>query len=166
MSENNEKCYCGCNENDEKREKVLQVIKECNYDKGQLMRILNETQNIYGYIPMSAQKLISEQVHIPMAEIYGVITFYSRFSLEPKGKYNIAVCLGTACYVKGSQNVLDKVKEILGIDVGQITEDGKFSLEATRCIGACGLAPVMTVNGEVYGKLDASLVADILKKYE
>lgn len=166
MSEKKEKCSCGCDGKDEREEKILQLIKDCKYDKSQLMRILNETQNLYGYIPMKAQKIISEQLGIPMAEIYGVITFYSRFSLEPKGKYNIAVCLGTACYVKGSQSVLDKVKEILGIDVGQVTPDGKFSLEATRCIGACGLAPVMTVNEEVYGKLDPSKVKDILEKYQ
>ncbi|MBR4110175.1 MAG: NAD(P)H-dependent oxidoreductase subunit E [Clostridia bacterium] len=168
MSENNEKCQCqcGCGGKDEREEKLVQIIKDCNYDKSQLMHILNETQNIFGYIPMRAQKIISEELGIPMAEIYGVITFYSRFSLEPKGKYNIAVCLGTACYVKGSQGILDKLKEILGIDVGGITPDGKFSLEATRCIGACGLAPVMTINEEVYGKLDPSMIKDILEKYQ
>lgn len=163
---NNEKCSCGCGGVDEREEKVKKLIKELKYDKSQLMHILNETQNIYGYIPMRAQKIISEELNVPMAEIYGVITFYSRFSLEPKGKYNIAVCLGTACYVKGSQTILDKIKEILGIDVGQVTADGKFSLEATRCIGACGLAPVMTINEEVYGKLDPSMIKDILAKYE
>ena len=163
---NNEKCSCGCGGVDEREEKVKKLIKEFKYDKSQLMHILNETQNIYGYIPMRAQKIISEELNVPMAEIYGVITFYSRFSLEPKGKYNIAVCLGTACYVKGSQAILDKIKEILGIDVGQVTADGKFSLEATRCIGACGLAPVMTINEEVYGKLDPSMIKDILAKYE
>ena len=166
MSMNNEKCSCGCGGDDEREEKVKKLIKELKYDKSQLMHILNETQNIYGYIPMRAQKIISEELNVPMAEIYGVITFYSRFSLEPKGKYNIAVCLGTACYVKGSQAILDKIKEILGIDVGQVTADGKFSLEATRCIGACGLAPVMTINEEVYGKLDPSMIKDILAKYE
>lgn len=166
MSENNGKCHCGCDAKDEREDQVRSVIRECKYDKSQLMRILNETQDIYGYIPMAAQKIISEELGVPMAEIYGVITFYSRFSLEPKGKYNIAVCLGTACYVKGSQNILDKIKEILNIDVGQVTADGKFSLEATRCIGACGLAPVMTINGEVYGKLDPSMIKDILAKYE
>ena len=166
MSENTKKCQCGCEGKDEREEKVIEIIKKCKYDKSQLMHILNETQNIYGYIPMSAQKVISKELGIPMAEIYGVITFYSRFSLEPKGKYNIAVCLGTACYVKGSQSILDKVKEILGIDVGQVTADGKFSLEATRCIGACGLAPVMTINEEVYGKLDPSMIKDILAKYQ
>lgn len=166
MSMNNGKCSCGCGGVDEREEKVKKLIKELKYDKSQLMHILNETQNIYGYIPMRAQKIISEELNVPMAEIYGVITFYSRFSLEPKGKYNIAVCLGTACYVKGSQAILDKIKEILGIDVGQVTADGKFSLEATRCIGACGLAPVMTINEEVYGKLDPSMIKDILAKYE
>ena len=129
------------------------------------MKVLNAAQEIYGYIPTVAQKQISEELKIPMAEIYGVITFYSRFSLEPKGKYNIGVCLGTACYVKGSQGVLDKIKEILGIDVGGVTPDGKFSLEATRCVGACGLAPVMTINNEVYGKMDPSKVKEILEKY-
>lgn len=127
------------------------------------MKVLNAAQEIYGYIPTAAQKQISEELKIPMAEIYGVITFYSRFSLEPKGKYNIGVCLGTACYVKGSQGVLDKIKEILGIDVGGVTPDGKFSLEATRCVGACGLAPVMTINNEVYGKMDPSKVKEILE---
>lgn len=166
MSENNQKCPCGCGGVDEREEKIRKLIKDLKYDKSQLMHILNETQNIYGYIPMKAQKIISEELNVPVAEIYGVITFYSRFSLEPKGKYNIAVCLGTACYVKGSQAILDKIKEILGIDVGQVTEDGKFSLEATRCIGACGLAPVMTINEEVYGKLDPSMIKDILAKYE
>ena len=164
MSENVENSCC-CGGKDDKKEKLLEVIKACNYDKSQLMHILNEAQEIYGYIPTVVQKIISDELGIPMAEIYGVITFYSRFSLEPKGKYNIAVCLGTACYVKGSQGILDKIKEILKIDVGEMTEDGKFSLEATRCIGACGLAPVMTINGEVYGKLDPSMIKDILDKY-
>lgn len=151
---------------DEKLEKIRDVIKECNGDKSQLIHVLNEVQVLYGYVPTYVQKVISDELGIPMAEIYGVITFYSRFSLEPKGKYNISVCLGTACYVKGSQAVLDKVKEILGIDVGGVTPDGKFSIEPTRCVGACGLAPVMTINGEVYGNMDPSKVKDILDKYE
>ena len=160
------KCSCSCGTIDENKTKLLEVIASCEGDKSQLMKVLNAAQEIYGYIPLHAQKTISEELDIPMAEIYGVITFYTRFSLEPKGKYNIGVCLGTACYVKGSQNVLDKIKEILKIDVGQATPDGKFSLEATRCVGACGLAPVMTINDEVYGNMDPSKVADILKKYE
>ena len=160
------KCSCSCGTIDENKKKLLEIIASCEGDKSQLMKVLNAAQEIYGYIPLHAQKTISEELDIPMAEIYGVITFYTRFSLEPKGKYNIGVCLGTACYVKGSQNVLDKIKEILKIDVGQATPDGKFSLEATRCVGACGLAPVMTINDEVYGNMDPSKVADILKKYE
>ena len=155
-----------CNCKDEKLEVVKKVIAECNGDKSQLIRVLNTVQEVYGYVPTYVQKVISEELDIPMAEIYGVITFYSRFSLNPKGKYNISVCLGTACYVKGSQAVLDKVKEILGIDVGQVTEDGKFSIEQTRCVGACGLAPVMTINEDVYGNVDPSKVKDILAKYE
>ena len=166
MSNEESKCCCGCGGRDERKEKLEEVIKSCNGDKSQLMKVLNAAQEIYGYIPTAAQKQISEELEIPMAEIYGVITFYSRFSLEPKGKYNIGVCLGTACYVKGSQGVLDKIKEILGIDVGGVTPDGKFSLEATRCVGACGLAPVMTINNEVYGKMDPSKVKEILEKYE
>jgi len=157
-------CGC-CSCHDEKLDKIREVIKECNGDKSQLIRVLNEVQELYGYIPTHVQKVISDELDIPMAEIYGVITFYSRFSLEAKGKYNISVCLGTACYVKGSAAVLDKVKEILKIDVGQVTPDGKFSIEQTRCVGACGLAPVMTINGEVYGNMDPSKVADILAKY-
>ena len=155
---------CGCK--DERLDEIKKVIAECNGDKSQLIRVLNAVQEVYGYVPTYVQKVISEELDIPMAEIYGVITFYSRFSLNPKGKYNISVCLGTACYVKGSQAVLDKVKEILGIDVGGVTEDGKFSIEQTRCVGACGLAPVMTVNDDVYGNVDPSKVKDILAKYE
>lgn len=165
MSENNETCNCSCND-EKKKEMLLQVLKECNGDKSKLINVLNETQEIYGFLPMFAQKIISEELGIPMAEIYGVITFYSRFSLEPKGKYNISVCLGTACYVKGSEGVLDKFKEKLGIGVGEVTKDGKFSIEATRCIGACGLAPVITINEEVYGKVSVASVEEILSKYE
>ena len=165
MNEIEKKSVCTCGEIDDNKKKLLEVIVSVNGDKSQLMKVLNAAQEIYGYIPTSAQKTISEELDIPMAEIYGVITFYTRFSLEPKGKYNIGACLGTACYVKGSQMVLDKVKEILGIDVGGITPDGKFSLVSTRCVGACGLAPVMTVNDEVYGNMDPSKVKDILDKY-
>lgn len=157
------KCKCGENCKDEKMEGIF---KKYTIDKSNLIQILNEVQENYGYIPKSAQLAISEYLNMPMAEIYGVITFYSRFTLKPKGKYNIAVCLGTACFVKGSEKVLDKAKEILGIDVGQTTKDGKFSLEATRCVGACGLAPVFTVNSEVYGKATAELIAKVIEEYK
>lgn len=155
-------CKCGGNNKDPKLEEILSSHLK---DKSNLIQILNQVQESYGYISEDAQKAISEYLDMPMAEIYGVITFYSRFTLKPKGKYNIAVCLGTACYVKGSEKILDKVKDILKIDVGQTTSDGKFSIEATRCIGACGLAPVFTVNNEVHGKATPEMVEEVLKKY-
>ena len=157
----NTKCN-GCNGKDPKMEEILNTYKQ---EKDNLIQILNEVQEYYGYVPEKAQLAISEYLSIPMAEIYGVITFYSRFTLKPKGKYHIAVCLGTACFVKGSEKILDRAKERLGIDVGETTKDGTFSLEATRCVGACGLAPVFTVNDEVYGKATVKTMDEILDKY-
>lgn len=154
-------CKCGnANNNCELKE----ILEKYEKDKSNLIQILNQVQEKYGYISQDAQKEISEYLDISMAEVYGVITFYSRFTLKPKGKYNIAVCLGTACFVKGSEKVLDKVKEILKIDIGQTTEDGLFSIEATRCVGACGLAPVFTVNDEVYGKATPEMVESVIKR--
>ncbi len=144
--------------------KMQEILEKYNKEKSNLIQILNEVQEYYGYIPEKAQLAISEYLSIPMAEIYGVVTFYSRFTLKPKGKYHIAVCLGTACFVKGSEQVLERAKEKLGIDVGETTKDGKFSLEATRCIGACGLAPVFTVNDEVYGKATVKMMDEIIDK--
>lgn len=156
-------CNCGNNEKDEKIELILSKYIQ---DKSNLIQILNEVQDTYGYITKNAQIKISEYLQIPMAEVYGVITFYSRFTLKPKGKYNVAVCLGTACFVKGSEKILERVKNNLGIDVGETTKDGKFSIEATRCIGACGLAPVFTINGEVYGRATPELVDRVLEEYK
>lgn len=146
--------------------KIKQFLEELFHtykqEKDNLIPILNEVQEKFGYIPKEAQKEISEFLEIPMAEIYGVITFYSRFTLEPKGKYAISVCLGTACFVKGSQKIMDRLTERLGIQPGQTTKDGLFSIDETRCVGACGLAPVFTINGDVHGRatvkmLDAAL---------
>ncbi len=148
----------------EQEKKLLEVIHS-HQEAGKLMPILQEAQEIYGYLPVEVQAIISRETGISMSEIYGVVTFYAQFNLNPKGKYNIAVCLGTACYVKGAGDVIDKIKQILKIDVDEITPDGKFSLEATRCIGACGLAPVLTIGGEVYGRLTADMMPDIIKKY-
>lgn len=145
--------------------KMTEILNKYTAVKDNLIQILNEVQDYYGYVPEKAQVAISEYLDMPMAEIYGVVTFYSRFTLKPKGKYHIAVCLGTACFVKGSENVLERAKERLGIDVGETTADGKFSLEATRCIGACGLAPVFTVNEEVYGKATVKMMDEVLDKY-
>ena len=160
MSEENN-CKCNCNQKDEFLSNIFSTYLPV---KDNLIQILNEVQEHYGYIPMFAQKEISEFLKIPMAEIYGVITFYSRFTLKPKGKYNVAVCLGTACYVKGSQKIMDRLKEKLGIEPGETTKDGKFSIEETRCVGACGLAPVFTVNGEVYGKATVQKLDEVLDK--
>ncbi len=154
---------CACGGNGEGLQKILSKYEK---DKNNLIQILNEVQEHCGYISKKSQAEIAEYLDMPMAEVYGVITFYSRFSLEPKGEYNVAVCLGTACFVKGSEKILEKAKEILKIDVGQTTEDGKFSLEATRCIGACGLAPVFTVNDEVYGKATPELMEKVLAEYK
>ncbi len=150
----------------EQEAQLKKVIEAHKGQKGAAIPVLHEAQNIYGYLPMEVQKMISEGLNIPLAEIYGIVTFYAQFSLNPKGKYQIGVCLGTACYVKGSGDILEEVKKILNIEVGECTPDGKFSLDATRCIGACGLAPVITINEDVYGRLGKGEVADILKKYE
>lgn len=149
----------------EQEEKLMEVIAEHKNEEGAVIPVLHKAQDIYGYLPIEVQEMISEGLNVPLAEIYGIVTFYTQFSLNPKGEYQIGICLGTACYVKGSGDILEKFKERLGIDVGECTPDGKFSLDATRCIGACGLAPVLTVNDEVYGRLTAKDVDDILAKY-
>lgn len=150
----------------EKLDKLEHIINEHKNQQGALMPILHETQELFGYLPEEAQTRISEVLGISMAEIYGVATFYSRFTLKPRGKHTIGVCLGTACYVKNSQGVIDKIKKELNIEPGDTTEDGLFTLEATRCIGCCGLAPVMTIGEDVYGKIVPEDVSDILKKYQ
>ncbi len=133
--------------------------------KGCLMPILQKAQEIYGYLPIEVQTMIAEDLDIPLSEVYGVATFYSQFSLNPTGEYTISVCLGTACYVKGAGAIFDKFAQVLGISGGETTPDGKFSLKDCRCIGACGLAPVLTVNDEVYGRLTVDDVDKILAKY-
>ena len=146
--------------------KLLEVIAKYKGQKGALMHIMQEAQNIYGYLPYQVQKIISDETGIPIEKIYGVATFYAQFSMSPKGKYIVSVCLGTACYVKGAGKVLEAVEAKLGIGDGECTPDGKFSLEVCRCVGACGLAPVMIVAGDVYGKMTPDRVGGILAKYE
>ncbi len=150
----------------EKMEKLEHILEEHKNKQGALMPILHETQELFGYLPEEAQKRISEVTLVPTAEIYGVATFYSRFTLKPRGKYTIGVCLGTACYVKDAQSIMDRLKDELKIKPGDSTDDGKFTLEATRCLGCCGLAPVIMINEDVYGKLAADDIPGILKKYE
>lgn len=150
----------------EEFKQLKEYIDSLKDSQGVLMQILHKAQSIFGYLPIEVQKFISEEMDIPLAEIYGVATFYTQFSIEPKGKHKIGVCLGTACYVKGSQLVLDKLSKELGIKVGSTTEDNLFTLEATRCLGCCGLAPVMMIDDEVYGKLDPKNIPDIIAKYK
>ncbi len=141
------------------------VIAENKDDKSMLMHVMQQAQSIYGYLPFEVQVMIAEGMDIPLEKVYGVSTFYAQFALSPKGKYNISVCLGTACYVKGSQGIIDELIKELGIEPGECTDDAKFSLEACRCIGACGLAPVFTVNDDVYGKATPDQIKGILAKY-
>lgn len=150
----------------EQKEQLLTAISNLKGQPGALMPILQQAQEIYGYLPEEVQKTIADELGMSLSEVYGVVTFYSQFSLNPKGKYKISVCLGTACYVKGAGDIFDKLQEKLEIKGGECTADGKFSLEACRCIGACGLAPVLTVNEEVYGRLSVEDIDTILAKYE
>ncbi|MDD4414392.1 MAG: NAD(P)H-dependent oxidoreductase subunit E [Oscillospiraceae bacterium] len=149
----------------EQEQKLLEVIDTYKDDPSRLMTVMQEAQEIYGYMPYEVQQIIADGMDIPLEKVYGVSTFYSQFALSPKGVYNISVCLGTACYVKGSGDIFNKISEKLGIGADECTQDGKFSLTACRCIGACGLAPVMTVNDDVYGRLSVDDLDDILAKY-
>lgn len=148
---------------------VMQIRKICNRYKGErtpLMMILSDIQKEYGYIPLEVQELVSQETGISVAEIYGVVTFYSFFSLKPKGKFVIGCCLGTACYVKGAQQVIDKFSELLGIATGETTEDGLFTIDALRCIGACGIAPAVSINGKVFPKVTVDAVPGIIHEYQ
>jgi NADH:ubiquinone oxidoreductase subunit E len=161
-------CSCGngCNQDDENLIKVKEIIHAHKEVQGALIPVLHEVQHLYGYLPEDVLKVVSEELEIPMSEIYGVATFYSIFSLKPKGKYIVRVCMGTACYVKGAQLLLDKLSEELEVAVGATTEDLKYTLEATRCIGACGLAPAIMVNDKVYGRLVPNDIKKILEEYK
>ncbi len=146
--------------------KINEICDRYVNEKTPLMMILSDIQKEYGYIPFEVQKIVSERTGIPVAEIYGVVTFYSFFSLTPKGKYVIGCCLGTACYVKGAQQVIDKFSEILGIKPGETTADGLFTIDALRCIGACGIAPAVSINGKVYPKVAVDAVPKIVEEYK
>ncbi len=145
--------------------KISEICDRYAGERTPLMMILSDIQNEYGYIPLEVQELVSEKTGVSVAEIYGVVTFYSFFSLKPKGKYVIGCCLGTACYVKGAQQVIDKFSEVLGIGAGETTEDGMFTIDALRCIGACGIAPAVSINGKVYPKVSVSQVQGIVDEY-
>lgn len=163
---NEKKCCCCGSQSDERLEGIKKAIDENKSKKGGLIPVLHIIQDTYGYLPEDVLHLVSDELKVPMTEIYGVATFYSIFSLEPKGEHIIKVCLGTACYVKGSQDIIDKLSELLDVEIGKTTKDGKYTLEATRCLGACGLAPVMTVDDKVYGRLVPNDLVNILKEYD
>ena len=149
----------------EKFEALQLVIDELRNEPGCLMPIMQRAQDIFGYLPEDVMNIIAKGLDIPVSDVYGVATFYAQFNLEPKGKYIISVCMGTACYVKGSQQVLDKLEEVLEVPAGRTTKDGLFTLNATRCLGACGLAPVIMVNDDVYGRLTPDQIPAIIDKY-
>jgi len=151
---------------EEQKQELLATIAEWKDQPGALMPIMQKAQEIYGYLPIEVQRIIAEKTGIPLEEIFGIVSFYAQFKLNPDGEISIAVCLGTACYVKGSGDIIEEFSRQLNLPVGSTSPDGKYSIEATRCIGACGLAPVLTVNEDVYGRLTKKDVADILAKYQ
>jgi NADH-quinone oxidoreductase subunit E/NADP-reducing hydrogenase subunit HndA len=148
------------------REELISFIEEQKKKPGPLMPVMQKAQSIFGALTIDVQELIAEQLGIPMSDVYGVATFYSQFALEPKGEHIISVCMGTACYVRNIEKIMEKLSEVLGVDPGQTTPDGLFTLEATRCLGCCGLAPVIMIDDQVYGRLVPSDVPDIIAKYQ
>ncbi|GKX30464.1 NADH dehydrogenase [Vallitalea longa] len=151
---------------DEKFQELEQYIDAMPTTKGELIRVLHKAQGIFGYLPKEVQKFVGKKLKISTAKVYGVVTFYSYFTMTPKGEHNISVCMGTACYVRGAEDVLNEIKKEIKIDVGETTEDGKFSLQSLRCVGACGLAPVVMVGDKVYGRVTPDMIKDILAEYK
>ncbi len=161
-----ERCCLECTGIDIRFEKVKDITEKFKAMKGALIPVLHEVQSMFGYLPEQALQVVSEELAIPMSEIYGVSTFYSQFTLEPKGKHIIKICLGTACYVKGAQDILERFCNVLEVDIGKTTSDGRFTVEAARCLGACGLAPVLMVDDKVYGRLIPDDVIRIIEEYK
>lgn len=150
---------------DSKVHELKEVCKKFDYDKSELINVLHEAQGIFGYLPAEVQEMVADELKVNVAHVYGVVTFYSFFTMIPKGKHPVSVCMGTACYVRGAEKVLDEFKRLLDVKVGETTPDGKYSLSSLRCVGACGLAPVVTVGEKVYGRVAAEDVKDILANY-
>ncbi|OHD56222.1 MAG: hydrogenase [Spirochaetes bacterium GWF1_51_8] len=165
MSKETQTCACAQETDEQKYQRIAEVIEEYGARKTNLIQILHMAQGIFGYLPIELQRFIADKLHLPLSEVHGVVTFYSYFSTTPRGKYTIGVCLGTACYVRGGKKIIERMKEILSIGPGETTPDAKFSLEVMRCIGACGLAPALTVNGKVYKQVNPdklkSLIANL-----
>lgn len=165
MDISTKQCKCKKESDQEKFNRVAQIIDEYKDKEGSLIQILHMAQGIYGYLPVELQQFIAQKLDKPLSEIYGVATFYSFFSTKPRGEYTIRVCLGTACYVRGGKKIAERLREILGIEVGDTTPDGKFTLEVMRCIGACGLAPAITINEKVYKQVNPDKLQNIIEKY-
>lgn len=146
--------------------KLKEICKSFNNEPGELINVLHKSQTHFGYLPAEVQEIIAQELNVPVAKVYGVVTFYSFFTMTPKGKHPISICTGTACYVRGAEKVVDEFKRMLSINVGETTPDGKFSISCLRCVGACGLAPVVLVGEKVYGRVSPDGVKDILKEYE
>ena len=151
--------------NQEKVSQLQDICKEFNNDKGELINVLHKAQHLFGYLPAEVQEVIAEGLNTSAAHVYGVVTFYSFFTMTPKGEHPISICMGTACYVRGAEKVLDEFKRILSVKVGETTPDGKFSLSCLRCVGACGLAPVVMVGEKVFGRVSPDGVKDIINEY-
>ena len=162
MSNHSETCACAQETDEQKYERIAGIIDEYGAQKTNLIQILHMAQGIFGYLPLELQRFIADKLRLSLSEVYGVVTFYSYFSTTPRGKYTIGVCLGTACYVRGGKKILDRMKEILNIGPGETTPDQKFSLEVMRCIGACGLAPAITVNGKVIKQVNADKLKTLI----
>lgn len=150
---------------DHKKQQIYDICAEFNNEKGELINVLHKAQSVFGYLPAEVQEVIADGLKTSVAHVYGVVSFYSFFTMTPKGEHPISICMGTACYVRGGEKVLDEFKRILNVQVGQTTNDGKFSLSCLRCVGACGLAPVVMVGEKVYGRVSPDGVKDILKEY-
>ncbi|NLW48135.1 MAG: NADH-quinone oxidoreductase subunit NuoE [Firmicutes bacterium] len=165
MKEQVKHCACQCETDQEKLERIGQVIEEYKDKEGSLIQILHIAQGIYGYLPLSLQQFIAAKLDLPLSNVYGVASFYSFFSTTPRGENTIKVCLGTACYVRGGKKIVERLKNILGIEVGETTTDGKFTLEVMRCIGACGLAPAITINDQVFKQVNPDKLPALLEKY-
>jgi NADH:ubiquinone oxidoreductase subunit E len=165
MSSQIKQCKCKNETDQEKYARIGQIINEYKDQEGSLIQILHMAQGIYGYLPLELQQFIAEKLDKPLSEVYGVTTFYSFFATQPRGENTIRVCLGTACYVRGGKKIIEKLKEILGVEVGGTTEDRKFTLEVMRCIGACGLAPAMLINDKIYKQVNPEKLSSILAEY-
>jgi NADH:ubiquinone oxidoreductase subunit E len=166
MAEACKQCSCGCsNEPDPRYQQLEKIISAHKGKPGALIPVLHQAQELFGYLSEDVQELVAEGMAIPLSEVYGVITFYSLFSTKPRGEHTIGVCMGTACYVKGAADILQRIQTELGIEIEDTSEDGLFTLTVTRCLGACGLAPVITIGEDVYGRLTPDKIPDILNKY-